>query len=219
MGHAFQTYPPFRAEDLKTEPRAGRRQRTQIARHAFLHAEKDRRRIVAIDVDRAPETLAINVIDRTTEINHAVDRMNAHWRQSAAGCFFAVSPPLRRLQHQCIRERHRRLNMHEDAQPARPDALAKLCHFRMKTAVIAETERNTGFARRINGSFGIALVKSEWLLAKDVLSSLCRGDHLPGMHGMRCAKHNGLNSRILQKGVEVFRKTKLVSVRECRHLR
>src|SRR5438128_3095316 len=89
----------------------------------------------------------------------------------------------------------------------------------MKTPVIAESERNTGFARRINGSFGIALVKSEWLLAKHVLSSLCRGDHLPGMHGMRCAKHNGLNSRILQKCVEVFRKAKLVSIGKGRHLR
>ena len=68
----------------------------------------------------------------------------------------------------------------------------------MKPAVVAEAKRDTSLAARLYGSFGITLGKREWLLAKDVLSGLCRSDHLTGMHGVRCAKHDGLNIRIFE---------------------
>ena len=45
--HAFEPHPALRAEHLEAEARAGRRHRAEIARHAVLHPEQHRRRVVA----------------------------------------------------------------------------------------------------------------------------------------------------------------------------
>src|SRR5262245_42108349 len=72
--HAFQTDPALRTENLETESRTGGREGSEISGHAVLHSEQYRGGIVAIDLDSTPETLAENMIDRATEIDHAIDR-------------------------------------------------------------------------------------------------------------------------------------------------
>src|SRR4030095_14794088 len=133
----------------------------------------------------SPEALAVDVVDRTTYIDHAVYGMNSHRRQPAAGRFFAMGAPVRGFKTQCIWECHCRSNVHHRTQPAGPDALAKFRHFRMKTAVVSKTERNSRLASSLDGAFCVALRQSKRLLAEDVFSSLCRSDHLLCMHRMR----------------------------------
>src|SRR2546422_8181603 len=98
MRHAFQADPSFRAEHLEAESWTCRRKRAEISRHSFFHSKKYRRGIVAIDLDSTPETLAVNVVNRTAEIDHAVDRMNTHRSQSATRSFFTIRAPLRGLE-------------------------------------------------------------------------------------------------------------------------
>src|SRR5207237_6319470 len=136
MCHTFQPNPSLRAEDLETESRSCCGECSEIPRHAFLHSEEYRCGVVAVDLNGAPETLAIHMIDWTAEVDHAVNGVDTHWSQSPARGFFAICPPLGRFEQQCIREGHRRFNVHHGAQATRTDALAKLVHFRMKTPVI-----------------------------------------------------------------------------------
>ena len=98
MRHAFEPDPAFRAKHLEAETRTGCRQRSEISGHAFFHPEENRGRVVAVDFDSAPEALAVNVVDWTAQIDHAVDRVNTHRSQSAARCFLPIGAPLRGLQ-------------------------------------------------------------------------------------------------------------------------
>src|SRR5262245_21796939 len=118
-----------------------------------------------------------------------------------------------------MRKRHRRFEVHHRAQRAGADALAKFRHFRMKPAVISKAERDSGFASGIDRSFRIILGQSKWLFAKNVFSCLGCSDYLLGMNGVWGAKHNSLNTRILQQRFKTFGKTKSVSFCERLHLR
>src|SRR5215470_6661897 len=138
--------------------------------------------------------------------------MNSHWRQPAARRFFAMGAPLSGLQQQCIRKCHRRFNVHYRAERTGTDALAQLRHFRMKASVVSKPERDTGFARRVDCAFGIALRKSKGLLAKNVLSNLRGGDDLLGVHRMRSTKDNGIDFRILQECFETVCEPKFMSI-------
>src|SRR5215475_10260880 len=77
VSHAFKTNGSFRAEHLKTESRTGGGYRAKISGHALFHPEQYRSRVVAIDFNDPSETLAIDVIDRTAQIDHAVYCVNA----------------------------------------------------------------------------------------------------------------------------------------------
>src|SRR5215470_7636583 len=121
--------------------------------------------------------------------------MNSHWRQPAARRFFAMGAPLSGLQQQCIRKCHRRFNVHYRAERTGTDALAQLRHFRMKASVVSKPERDTGFARRVDCAFGIALRKSKGQLAKRGLSNLRGGDELLGGHRRRSTKHTSMDFR------------------------
>ena len=81
--HAFEPMPALRAEHLEAEARAGRRHGAEIARHAVLHAEQHRRGVVGAGLHHAREALAVDLVDRADEIDHAVDGVHAHRREAA----------------------------------------------------------------------------------------------------------------------------------------
>src|SRR5262249_2081712 len=82
-----------------------------------------------------------------------------------------------------------------------------------------EAQRYSGLTSGVDCSFGIALGQSKWLLAKNVLSCLCGGNHLLRMHRMWSAKDYGLNICIFQQRFETFCKAQTVSLREFRPFR
>src|SRR5215472_4898316 len=152
MSHAFEPHPALGPENLEAESGPGRGERAEIARHPVLHAEQDRRRVVGVDLDRPPKALAIDMVDHAAQIDHGVDGMNAHGRQATAWCLVAVRTPLRWLEQQRVGKRHRRLDMHDGAEPARTDALPQARHFRVKAAIVAEPEHGAGLAHSCDRS-------------------------------------------------------------------
>src|SRR5262245_58532490 len=81
----------------------------------------------------------------------------------------------------------------------------------MKPPVVSKAQRDSGLASGIYRSFRIAPGQRKWLLAKNVFSCLCCSDHLLRMQGMRSAKHNSMNTGILQQRFETLSETQLVS--------
>src|SRR5262245_46285951 len=98
MRHAFEANPSLRSEDLTPETRSGRCHRSEVSGHTTLHPKQNRGGIVAVDLHSLPEALAVDLFNRSAEIDHAVDGVNAHRRQTAARGLLALRAPLCRFQ-------------------------------------------------------------------------------------------------------------------------
>ena len=83
--------------------------------------------------------------------------MNAQGSEPATRRLFSMSAPLGGLEQQGVGNGHRRLDVHNGAQPAGLDAFTKLRHLRMETTVVSEPERNAGAASGVHCRLGIAL--------------------------------------------------------------
>ena len=138
------------------------------------------------------------------QVDHGVDRVHAHRRQSAGRGLFAVGAPGLGLQKQRIGEGHGGFGMHDDAEPAGLHALAQLHHFRMEAAVIAEPERDPGLLHRRDRILRFLLGQRERLFAIDMLALLRGGDHLRGVQRMRRGQHHRVDLRIGEQGLVAF---------------
>ncbi len=78
------------------------------------------------------------LIDLTTQVNEAVDRVNTQRRQASTRCFVFARAPCIRFQEQAIGKRHRRFAMQYGAEVAGSNHLAKFCDLRMKPPVVAD---------------------------------------------------------------------------------
>ena len=203
MGHAFEPQPALGAEHLERKTGASRRHGAEIAGHPLFHAEQDRGGVVGIDLGGAAEALRKYVIDRSAQIDHAVDGMHAHRHQPPARRLVLIGAPMAGIDEQHIGKRHRRFDMQDGAEFAGTDHLAQLGHLGMNAAIVAERQRNAGLGHSGDGFFRFAFCQRERLFAVDVLFRRGRGDHLRAMHGMRRGKHDGIDLRIGQQRVVI----------------
>src|SRR5262245_6747297 len=166
MGHSFEPDRSLGAEDLKAESSARSGDRSKIAGHPLFHPEEYGGGVIAIDFNNATEALAKDMIDRTAEIDHAVDGVDSHRSQPSAGSLLTVSAPLTGFQQQRVGERHRRLDVQNDPKASGPDSIAKLRHLRMETAVVPQTQRHAGTFCGLDGRFRVRFRQREGLLTK-----------------------------------------------------
>ena len=98
---------------------------------------------VAVDRHHAAEALGDDVIDRAAQVDHAVDRVDAHRRQPAGRRLVAVGPPRVGRQRQRVGERHRRLDVEDRPQLAGVDPLASFGDVMQFTPTCRATSSST----------------------------------------------------------------------------
>ena len=123
--------------------------------------------------------------------------VDAHRRQPAARRLVAARAPGVRLEEQRVGERHRRFDVQNRSQLARPDPLAQLRHLRVEAAVVAEPERDARSSRRRDRGLGVGLGQRERLLAEDVLAGSGGGDDLRRVQRVRRREHDRVDLRIV----------------------
>ena len=198
MGHALQPHESLRAEDLEAETAAGGRHCRKVPGHARLHAKQHRGGVVGIHGHDAPEALTIHLVDLAAEIDHAVDRVNPHGRQAAAGCFVPARPPGVRRQEQRIGECHVGFEVQNLAEFSGSDLLSQSGHFRMQAAVISKPEGHAGLFGRRHRPLGGRLAQREGFLAEDMLAGLRGRHYLVGVYRMGSGQYNGVDFRIVE---------------------
>ena len=117
---------------------------------AVAHAEQHRGGVVVVDLDHAAEALAVHLGDLAAEVDHAVDGVDAHRREPAAGRLVAPGAPWLGLSVRAFgKVIVASACMTVPSSPER-DPLAQLRHLWVEAAVVAEPERDPG----ANACFG-----------------------------------------------------------------
>src|SRR5690606_15351521 len=145
---------------------------------------------------------------------HGIDSVNAERSKPAARRFRRHSAPRPRFEEQCVRKRHRALNMLDRAELAGADALAQLRHFRVEPAIVTDAESDVGLANGVHRRFGITFGEREGFFAKDMLAGRSRRSDLSRVSGRWRRQHNGFDLRIFENGLVIRDKAKIVLLGE-----
>jgi hypothetical protein len=161
-----------------------------------------RNSIVGAVLDEARKALAVDLIDLAHEIDHAVDRMHPHRRETAERRLRLLRAPRGRRQRQRVGIGHVGFDVLDDAKVAGLDAVAQLHHLGMEAAVVADADDALGLEHRVDRSLGLGLGEGERLLAIDVLAGARRGDDLLHVAGSWRRQHHGVDLGIGQHRLE-----------------
>ena len=141
------------------------------------------------------------MVDRSAEVDHAVDGVDAHRRQSAGRRLVAARAPGVRLEEQRVGERHRRLDVQDRSQLARPDPLRATSSSPGGSGGCSRARASRPLLRVASTEVSAStLVSANGFSQKTCLPARGGGDDLLRVQRVRRRKNDRVDLRIVRSG-------------------